>query len=84
MRDVTFFRSVMANQQRQNERLAPGNAEYGSNVLPLLELYVSLSEADEKRSFRDALEELLSNADGSKRSFAIDVCLGFVIFRKIL
>ena len=54
---------------------------YGAPVMPFLELYASLSAHEERRAFQDALEDLLVSSDAVERQRAVDICLGFFVFR---
>jgi hypothetical protein len=58
-----------------------GYSEYGSKVMPVLSLYKELSTFDERRAFQDALEKMLTDRDKEIRQFAVDICLGFFVFR---
>lgn len=58
-----------------------GNSEYGSRVMPRLELYKSLTSFEERRAFQDALERMLVDERENVRMFAVDICLGFFVFR---
>jgi len=63
---------------------AQGPSAYGSKVMPVLELYKGLNEYEERRAFQDALELLLQSDVDEDRSFAVDICLGFFVFRDAL
>lgn len=80
-KDIDFFSSLFTKQVQANKRLSKSNIGYGEDVMPILEAYSSLSNFDERKAFKDALALFLSSADPIKRNFAIDVCLGFFIFR---
>jgi hypothetical protein len=58
-----------------------GNSEYGSRVMPVLELYKQLKTFEEWRAFQDALECLLTDPRERVREFAVAICLGFFILR---
>lgn len=58
-----------------------GYSEYGSRVMPVLEMYKELSRYEERRAFQDALEMFLSDDDRERRCFGVDVCLSFFVFR---
>ena len=49
--------------------------------MPVLSLYKELSTFDERRAFQDALEKMLTDRDKEIRQFAVDICLGFFVFR---
>lgn len=55
--------------------------DYGDNVLPVMKLYASLTSPEERKSFQDALENLLSHKDENIRKMAVTQCLGFFVFR---
>jgi len=44
-------------------------------------MYKDLSDYEEKRCFEAALEAFLTSPDEEKRCFALDICLGFLIFK---
>lgn len=81
IRDNNYFVSEFEKQIKKNQNFKPGNTEYGSNVMPILQLYKSLSSSDERKSFREALEMFLVDLDEKRRKFAVDICLGFFVFR---
>lgn len=81
VKDVDFFIKAFNGQILKNKRIGHANIPYGSNVMPLLEMYKNLSKYEERKAFEDALESMLTDRDEQKRRFAINVCLGFVIFR---
>lgn len=81
MRDISYFADEFEKQIKKNQNFKPGNAEYGGNVMPILQLYKGLSSSNERKSFREALEKFLVDPDDKKRKFAVDVCLGFFVFR---
>jgi hypothetical protein len=64
----------------RREPKVQGPSEYGSRVLPVLELYKGLSTYQERRSFQDALELLLQSEVAEERAFGVDICLGFFVF----
>jgi hypothetical protein len=59
-------------------------SEYGSRVMPALELYKSLKSYEERRAYQDALELMLRDESTEVRGFAVDVCLGFFVFRNAI
>ena len=65
--------------KRRPDRHAP--SAYGSSVIPVLEFYKELNEYEDRRAFQTALELLLQSEFADERSFAVDVCLGFFVFR---
>ena len=79
-RNTDFFIEAIEKQRKKYERMKPGNIAYGSNVMPILQLYKGITEFEEQENFREALENLLINPDAKKRRYAIDVCLGFLVF----
>ena len=81
LRTKEFFIKEFQKQMKFNKRFAHSNIGYGENVMPVLEIYSKLSEYEERESFKDALETFLSDSDPEKRNFAVDLCLGFFIFR---
>ena len=62
----------------------PDVKDYGGNVLPAARLYSSLRTHEELRAFQDALERMLGSDDSDIREWAVNVCLGFVVFRDVI
>lgn len=60
---------------------SPGYSEYGSKVMPVLALYKELAAFEDRKAFQEALERMLAAPDDKVRRFAIDICLGFFVFR---
>jgi hypothetical protein len=54
---------------------------YGANVVPIIELYKALSTYEERKAFQDALERMLCDKNQEVRSYAVNICLGFFVFR---
>jgi hypothetical protein len=54
---------------------------YGGNVMPVLEIYKKLGSYEERKAFQDALERMLCDKNKDVRSYAVDICLGFFVFR---
>lgn len=79
-----FFLQEFEKQIKFNKKHSHSNIGYGGDVIPILELYVKLTDYDERMLYKDALVELLTHSDKNKRSFAVDICLGFVIFRDVI
>jgi hypothetical protein len=81
-RKVEDFQTVIRKEVDRVRRASrhPGYSEYGSKVVPLIDLYRSLTNFEEKKAFRDALESALTDDNEDVRSFAVDLCLGFVVF----
>jgi len=44
-------------------------------------LYKLLTTYEERKSFQDALEQMLTDEREHVRKFAVDICLGFFVFR---
>lgn len=80
-KDMMYFTQEIEKQRAQSRRLKPGNSVYGSNVMPILQMYKDLSDFEDRKHFREALESLLIDSDPAKRQFAVDICLGFFVFR---
>ncbi len=74
-----------ANFYQKITRLLPakclGYTEYGSKVMPVLALYKELATFEDRKAFQDALEKMLAAPDEKVRRFAVDICLGFFVFR---
>lgn len=81
IKNKEFFLREFEKQIKFNRRFAHSNIGYGGNVMPVLELFAGLADYEEIMSYKDALGELLTHSDKDKRNFAIDVCLGFFIFK---
>jgi hypothetical protein len=78
MRNDEYFRKLILASR---DRASP---EYGGNVMPALELFKSLQDNKEIRAFQDALESMLKDEDPCVQSFAVDLCLGFFVFRNVI
>jgi hypothetical protein len=72
----SFYKLIIATKSESK-----GNLEYGANVMPALKLYKSLRSFEERKSFQDALEQMLQASDAGERRFAVNICLGFFVFR---
>jgi len=75
-----FVERILALEPEQKE----GYSEYGSRVMPVLELYKHLETYEERRAFQDALERMLTDRRQRVREFAVAICLGFFVFRKTI
>jgi hypothetical protein len=64
---------------RESRRIK--DTSYGANVMPFLKLYASLSNLEGRRAFQDALEEWLGSTDSETRQKAVNICIGFFVFR---
>ena len=60
------------------------DTSYGASVMPYLELYASLSSYEPRRAFQSALEAWLGAEDATTRSKAVNICLGFFVFREAI
>lgn len=80
MKTAAQFRTEIASLRPKKH----GPSAYGSRVMPILEIYKKLADYDERRAFQEALELLLRSDDSEERSFAVDICLGFFVFRDAL
>ncbi len=81
IKNIEYFTKEIEKQRKKFERFKPANIVYGSNVMPILRMYKELSTSEERDSFIKSLENLLVDLDAEKRRFAIDICLGFLVFR---
>ena len=81
VKDKNYFIEVIERQRKKFERFTPSNISYGSNVLPLLNLYNELSY-DEKSCYLDAIKCLLLDKEKNKQDFAVDICVGFIVFKE--
>lgn len=57
---------------------------YGGNVLPAIKIYAELDNFEERKAFQDALETMLKSSDEDICGFAVNVCLGFFVFRDVI
>lgn len=57
---------------------------YGGNVFPAFRIYSEIRSRNEVLVYQTALEELLKSDDENVRSFAVNVCLGFVTFYDVI
>lgn len=81
IKNLEYFTKEIEKQRKKFERFKPANIVYGSNVMPVLRMYKELSTSEERDFFIKSLDNLLADSDAEKRRFAIDICLGFFIFR---
>lgn len=63
--------------------LKPGHGyeAVGDRVEPVIAMYVSMHTDDERRRFRQALEQMLVDPRERVRDFAMAICLGLVMYR---
>ncbi len=54
---------------------------YGERVMPVLEFYRTLESSGARLAFQGALEQMLRSEQAEERSFAVDICLGCLVFR---
>ena len=80
-KDVDFFTKIFDKQISKNRRYAHSNMIYGANVMPILEIYPTLSDVDERESFIQTLKTFLTDSNQERIDFAVNVCLGFFVFR---
>jgi hypothetical protein len=80
-KDIEYFSKLFVKQIQSNKHFVNSNIGYGEDVMPILEVYGSTSIFEERKAFKDALANFLSDPDPIKRNFAIDICLGFFVFR---
>jgi hypothetical protein len=76
-----FYHKIMETMPTGKEH---GYSEYGSKVFPAIEIYADLTEFSDKKSYQEALEKMLSSKNDRERSFAVDICLGFFVFRNVI
>jgi hypothetical protein len=57
---------------------------YGGTVLPAMEIYADIQSSEERRAYQAAIERMLRAKDEDTRNFAVDLCLGFFVFRDVL
>jgi len=81
LKSAEYFAKAFDKQIKFNKRHSRSNMGYGEDVMPILETYQSLSESSEREAFRKTITAFLESADVEKREFAIDLCLGFFVFR---
>ncbi|MBK9781438.1 MAG: hypothetical protein IPP55_15530 [Anaerolineales bacterium] len=81
LKDAEYFIKAFNKQIKFNKRYSHSNIGYGGNVMPVLEIYQSLSEFSERDAFRKTITSFLESPNLEKREFAIDLCLGFFVFR---
>jgi hypothetical protein len=82
--DKDHFIQLINTQFQKVKHFKHGNNEYGSNVMPILKAYTTLSSPEERKSFREAIETMLEDKDQEVRRFAVLICLGFVVFKDAL
>jgi hypothetical protein len=62
----------------------PSHFAYGSDVMPVLNLYKKLDSDEDRQAFGDALEKMLLSRDKKVRRFAVSICMGFFVFRNVV
>jgi len=78
MKNAQHFRKSLLESRKK------ATPEYGGNVMPALEAFRELSDTKEIRAYQDALELMLEDDDPAIRKFAVDLCLGFFVFRDVV
>ncbi len=78
MRSVDDFISEIIKTKKKLEK---NDGTYGGNVIPVLEIYKELSTYEERKAFQDALEKMLCDKNEIVRNYAVDICIGFFVFR---
>jgi len=78
MKDSRYFRQLLLESKKK------ATPEYGGNVMIALKAFKALSDTNEIRAYQDALESLLEDDDSMVRRFAVDLCLGFFVFRNVI
>ena len=58
--------------------------DYGGRVLPAMEIYAGLRTFDERKAYQDAIEKMLRSEADDVREFAVELCLGFFVFRDVM
>ena len=71
-----YIQEILSKKQTSG-----GYTEYGSRVMEVLEIYKDIKTYTERKTFQDALEKLLSDKKEDIRKYAVDICLGFFVFR---
>jgi len=49
--------------------------------MPVLRMFGEVVSFEERKAFQDALEKMLTDQDPEIRRFAVDICLGFFVFK---
>lgn len=78
MKDTHYFRNLLLNCRKM------ATPEYGGNVMPALKAFRALKDANEIRAFQDAIESMLEDGEPAIRKYAVDLCLGFFVFRNVI
>ena len=76
MKDVEHFYQALLQARQEATPM------YGDNVMPALRIFSGLQDANEKKTFQNALERMLKSKNADIRSYGVDICLGFFVFRK--
>lgn len=84
IRDRAYFYDQLNSQFKKTHSRKPGNDELGSDILPIIRLFASLSTYDERMAFLEVIEMLLNDPNQDKRRFAIRICLCFVMLRDVV
>jgi hypothetical protein len=74
---------LAAIDREARKPVSSGYSEYGSKVMPMINIYKALETFDQRKAFQDAIEHALRSSDDRLRNFAVDLCLGFFVFRTV-
>ena len=75
MRDADwFYKSIL--DVRKNRHLG-----YGENVTSAIKIYSEIDSPEERREYQRALEMMLQSSNPQDREYAVNLCLGFFVFR---
>ena len=78
MKDADYFFDLIV---KSIPKPTSGYSECGSRVMPALTMFKALDTYEERRAFQDALERMLESPKLGIRRYAVDVCLGFFVFK---
>ena len=74
---IDYFYNKILDIRKMNVK----NSTYGGSVIPVIKLYKELTVFEERKSFQEAIEKMLCDKDKKIRRFAVDICIGFFVFR---
>lgn len=80
MRDVDYFYNFIKENEKRVKK-NKGYSVYGSRVIDILDLYVSIESHEEKEEFQNALVRMLISNNPDEVKLAIVICTGFIDFR---
>lgn len=81
MKDTQYFYDFILGIDSKNKN-QKGYSIYGSRIVEILDLYDSIETFEERKAFKEAIEQLLMSGNKDLIEFGITICTGFIDFRK--